>query len=125
MVNDIVPGDSKLFTTDASKNLLERFNTFAKERQIKLIFYRVKRRPNEQNEVIQDEELRTYTAAFRAWAESQGHVLIDETEDPRLTLSMYHDGDHLGKPAMAAYTRIFLELVKPWLPLAPETPAVP
>ena len=125
MANDIVPGDSKLFTVDPSRNLLAKFNTFAKERQIRLIFYRVKRRPNEHNEVIQDEELRTYTAAFRRWAESQGHLLLDETEDPRLTLSMYHDGDHLGKSAMAEYTRIFLERVKAYLPLPPKAPTAP
>lgn len=125
MANDIVPGDSKLFTADPARNLLEKFNTFARERGIRLIFYRVKRRPNEGNEVVQDGELRAYTAAFRAWAESQGHLLIDETEDPRLTLSMYHDGDHLGKAAMAEYTRIFFERVKSLLPLPPEPPAVP
>jgi hypothetical protein len=125
MANDIVPGDSKLFTADPARNLLERFNTFARERGIRLVFYRVKRRPDERNEVVQDAELRAYTAAFRAWAESQGHLLIDETEDPRLTLSMYHDGDHLGKAAMAEYTRIFFERVKSLLPLPPEPPAVP
>lgn len=125
MANDIVPGDSKLFNADPSRNLLEHFNSFAKARQIKLVFYRVKRRPDESNEVVQDAELRTYTAAFRAWAEGQGHALIDETEDPRLTLSMYHDGDHLGKAAMAEYTRIFMERVKTCLPLVPEPPVAP
>ena len=125
VANDIVPGDSKLFNADPSRNLLERFNAFARARRIKLIFYRVKRRPNEQNEVVQDSELRTYTAAFRTWAEDQGHVLIDESEDPRLTLSMYHDGDHLSKAAMPEYTRIFLDRVRAYLPLPPETPAAP
>lgn len=117
--NDIVPMDTKLFTVDPSQNLLERFNATARERGIQLVFYRVKRRPNARNEVVQDGELRAYTAAFRAWAESQGHLLIDETEDPRLLLSMYHDGDHLGKAAMAEYTRIFLERVKFCLPVPP------
>lgn len=123
--NDIVPGDSKLFTVDPSRNLLEAFNTLAKSKNIRLVFYRVKRRPNENNEVIQDDELRTYTASFRVWAESQGHLLLDETEDPRLTLSMYHDGDHLGRAAMAEYTRIFLERVKTALPLPLESPPAP
>ena len=125
MANDIVPGDSKFFNADPNRNLLEHFNSFAKEREIRLVFYRVKRRPNEQNEVVQDAELRTYTAAFRAWAEGQGHALIDETEDPRLTLSMYHDGDHLGKAAMGDYTRLFLARVKNFLPLPPEPPLPP
>ncbi len=121
--NDILPGESKLFTADPGENLLDRFHTLAESKKIQLIFYRVKRRPDENNEVIQDEELRTYTASFKAWAESKGHVLLDETGDPRLTLSMYHDGDHLGKQAMEVYTRMFLERVKPWLPLPPAPPA--
>ena len=122
-VNDILPGESKHFNADPGENLLERFHTLATSRNIQLIFYRVKRRPDERNEVIQDAELRTYTGSFKAWAESKGHVLLDETEDPRLTLSMYHDGDHLGKAAMAEYTRMFFERVKPWLPLPPASPA--
>lgn len=123
--NDIVPTDTKLFTVDPSKNLLERFNATAKERGIRLVFYRVKRRPNTRNVVEQDSELRAYTAAFRTWAESQGHLLIDETDDPRLLLSMYHDGDHLGKAAMEEYTRMFLERVKFCLPKPPAAASSP
>lgn len=122
--NDILPTDSKLFTADPAKNLLEKFNALARAHGIRLVFYRVKRRPNAQSEVIQDGELRAYTAAFRTWAESQGHLLLDETEDPRLTLSMYHDGDHLGKAAMAEYTQMFLQRVQSCLPLPPQ-PAAP
>ena len=117
--NDLVPADTKRFTADPASNLLTQFDSFARERGIRLVFYRVKRRPNDQNEVIQDADLRAYTADFQAWAERQGHALIDETGDPRLTLSMYHDGDHLGKHAMAEYTRLFLERVKMALPLPP------
>ncbi len=117
--NDIVPTATKLFTVDPSKNLLELFNTTARERGMRLVFYRVKRRPDARNIVEQDDELRAYTEDFRTWAESQGHLLIDETEDPRLLLSMYHDGDHLGKAAMAEYTRMFLERVKFCLPVPP------
>ena len=124
IANDILPTDSKRFTADPAKNLLEKFNTLAKDHGIRLVFYRVKRRPNEHNEVVQDGELRAYTAAFRSWAESQGHLLRDEPEDPRLTLSMYHDGDHFGKAAMADYTHLFLQRVQGCLPLPPQ-PAAP
>lgn len=123
VANDILPTDFKLFTVDPSKNFLEKFNHLAKEKGMRLIFYRVKRRPNEKNVVVQDKELVEYTAAFRVWAESQGHLLIDETEDPRLVLPMYHDGDHLGKHAMAEYTHLFFERVKHCLPLPPNPAA--
>ncbi len=117
--NDLVPADTKRFTADPALNLLTSFHQVAKTRGIRLIFYRVKRRPNEQHEVVQDAELRAYTAAFRAWAETHGHALVDETEDPRLTLDMYRDGDHLAPSAKAAYTRLFLKRVTPYLPRPP------
>lgn len=119
VANDIIPADTKVFSLDAANSFLGLFNDFAHERKIQLIFYRVKRRPDSRNVVIQDAELRAYTAAFREWAESQGHRLIDETEDPRLTLSMYHDGDHLARGAMQEYTRIFVERIRSLLPTIP------
>ena len=122
-VNDILPADSKLFTADPARNLLSLFHSQAKQCGIRLVFYRVKRRPDAQHHVAQDAPLVAYTEAFRQWAEGLGHVLLDETGDPRLTLPMYHDGDHLGKAAMAEYTRMFLERVKPYLPLPPGPPA--
>lgn len=125
IANDVVPDDERVFTADPTDNFLERYNTFAKERGIRLVFYRVKRRPDANNHVAQDEDLRTYTREFRQWAESQGHALVDETDDPRLTLSMYHDGDHLARAAMDEYTRIFLERIRTFLPAPPAPVPAP
>lgn len=131
LLNDIVPGATKQFTVDPAQNLLELFHTLAESRGIKLVFYRVKRRPDERNLVTQDPELVAYTREFAHWASAHGHSLIDETDDPRLTLAMYHDGDHLGRAAMPEYTRIFLERVRAVLPAPPVgsqpqlTPAAP
>jgi hypothetical protein len=123
IANDILPADTKQFSVDPTRNLLGRFHQTAHDRGIQLIFYRVKRRPDESNTVVQDDALRAYTEAFRSWAGSKGHLFIDETEDARLTLDMYHDGDHLAKAAMPAWTRLFHERVKSFLPPAPKLPA--
>jgi hypothetical protein len=119
VANDVVPDDERVFSTDPTDNFLELFNTFAKERGIRLIFYRVKRRPDAENHVAQDEDLLTYTKEFRHWAESNGHALVDETDDPRLTLSMYHDGDHLARAAMDDYTKMFVDRIQSLLPKPP------
>lgn len=119
LANDTVPPDTKNFSTEPSGSLLELFNTFARERGIRLVFYRVKRRPRDDNTVKQDSALIEYTREFRKWAESQGHALVDETEDPRLVLSMYHDGDHLGPAAMEEYTRMFVDRIRSLLPVPP------
>lgn len=120
--NDIVPADTRIFSVDPANSFLALFNDFAKQRGIRLVFYRVKRRPDEKNQVAQDPDLKAYTQSFREWAESQGHVLIDETEDPRIVLSMYHDGDHLGRAAMAEYTHLFVERIKDLLPFPLANP---
>lgn len=117
--NDIVPDDSRVFSADPADNFLGLFNDFARQRGIRLVFYRVKRRPDAWNRVTQDADLTAYTKAFREWAESQGHALVDETDDPRLLLSMYHDGDHLARAAMDEYTRMFVDRIRPLLPRPP------
>lgn len=125
VANDIIPADTKVFSVDPANSFLGLFNDFAHERKIQLVFYRVKRRPDSRNVVFQEPELRAYTASFQEWAESEGHRLIDETEDPRLTLSMYHDGDHLARGSRPEYTRIFVERIRSLLPASPvpEGPA--
>lgn len=121
--NDAMPLDRQLFSTDPGQNLLSLFSELAKSRGIRLCFYRVKRRPDEQGRARQSDALDAYLAAFREWAESEGHLLLDETDDPRLTLDMYHDGDHLAKHAMEEYTRLFFERVKHVLPKPPAAAA--
>lgn len=125
LANDAVPPDTQNFSIDPANSLLEHFNTFAKERGMRLVFYRVKRRPGADNTVIQDATLREYTREFRRWAESQGHALVDETEDPRLVLSMYHDGDHLSRAARSEYTPMFVERISSLLPVPPAPASAP
>lgn len=114
--NDMADREDPVFSASPARNLLVRYADFAHEKGIRICFYRVKRRPDAQNRVTQTPALRAYTAAFRAWAEANGCEVMDETDDPRLLLSMYHDGDHLGKAAMKDYTRIFFERVRSLLP---------
>ena len=114
--SDSVDDKHTLFTADPDANYLTRFVEIAKAKQMKLIFYRVKRRPDETNVTVQSDALRDYTADFKAWAESQGCVHLDETEDPAITLSMFRDGDHLHEAVQLAYTDLFIQRIRAHLP---------
>ena len=104
------------FSADPGKNYLSHFASVAGEHGIKLVFYRVRRRPDETNHVEQTDLLRQYTADFKAWAESLGHAHVDETDDERITLEMFRDGDHLYRESYDAYTEMFYQRVKHLLP---------
>lgn len=113
--NDLTTNTPAPFTADPTQNLLPHFVELAKKHHIHLCFYRVKRRPDKRSVDNQNSRLTTYINDFREWAESQGCTFIDERPDPRLTLSMYGNGDHLAAPAKPAYTAIFHERIRPLL----------
>ena len=114
--SDSVDDKHTLFTAYPEENYLARFVEIAKSKGMKLIFYRVKRRPDETNTTVQSDALRDYTADFKKWAEAQGCVHLDETEDPAITLSMFRDGDHLHEAVQPAYTDLFLNRIRDHLP---------
>jgi hypothetical protein len=80
----------------------------ARANGLRLCFVRVKRRPGPDGvAAAQPERLRRYTAALRHWLTLQGQHFIDDTDDARLTLDMYADGDHIRATARDRYTEIF------------------
>jgi hypothetical protein len=107
---------NRVFSIDPQINFLKQSSALAKQKGIRLIFYRVRRRPDANNQRPQPRLLREYTADFKAWAESEGHALMDENGDERITLELFQDGDHLKPKAYAAYTRLFLERIRHLLP---------
>lgn len=116
LANDHMDPTKAKFTADPAKNLLSKFVEVANSNRIKLVFYRVKRRPNADNITVQNENLIAYTADFKTWIESQGHYHIDETNDPRITLEMFRDGDHLHKDYWQQNSDLFLERVRHLFP---------
>lgn len=108
------------FTADPDRNLMTRFIAVTRERKIQLCFYRVKRRPNAEGIREQDDVLRAYTAQLQRFVESEGCLFMDETEDPRITLDLFSNRDHLKEEARPQYTEWFLERVRSILP-APFT----
>jgi hypothetical protein len=85
----------------------------AKAAGLTLCFVRVQRRPEGARPPYQSRALRRYIADLRAYIESHGGILHDDTGDTALTLDMYADGDHLASGARRLYTEIFFERLKP------------
>jgi hypothetical protein len=85
----------------------------AKAAGLTLCFVRVQRRPEGGRPPYQSRALRRYVADLRAYIESHGAILHDDTGDSALTLDMYADGDHLAGTARRLYTEIFFERLKP------------
>ena len=119
--NDNMRGIACQSTADSDKNYLSHFDQVAREHGIKLVFYRVRRRPDDSNFVHQSLALADYTRDFRRWVEARGHAWVDETEDEKISLPMYRDGDHLFKESYDRYTEMFVERVRHLLP-KPYTP---
>ena len=114
--NNNIDASMAKFSVDPETNYLSNFLEIANRHKIKLVFYRVKRRPNADNITPQDGALRAYTAAFKDWVETNGHHHVDETDDPRITLDMFRDGDHFHKEHYGKYTEWFAERLRPLLP---------
>ena len=114
-------GSALRFQANENVNFLSRLADLAREKHIRLVFYRVKRRPDDEAGVIRHQPvgLRNYIAEFAVWAKSNGCEFIDESDDPRIIESMFQDGDHLAEKHFKDNTAWFLERIRPLLP-APQ-----
>ncbi|MDB6074652.1 MAG: hypothetical protein JWO89_2292 [Verrucomicrobiaceae bacterium] len=80
----------------------------AKEHGLKLLFFRIKRRPDNKG-VVSDESpaLREYARHLQKWIEEHGGLFFDETYDTSIPASIYQDGDHVGEKHMDWYRASF------------------
>lgn len=79
----------------------------AKAAGLTLLLVRVQRRPVQGRPPEQSPALRRYIAKLHRYVEARGGVLMDDTGDPRQTLDMYEDGDHLSRDGRRRYTEMF------------------
>ena len=78
----------------------------ARANDIRLVFFRVKRRPNPKN-IAPDPKLDLYTAQLTAYLAQNGAAFFDEAKDPALTLDYYSADDHIAPARRADYTEQF------------------
>jgi hypothetical protein len=119
-----------VFDSSHEHSFLPHMIDLAKKHGFVLHFHRVKRRPSDGIEPVDDAALTAYLDASRVYVEGQGCVFSDESKDTTLTEDMYIDGDHLRREPQfqEPYMRNFWQRVQPLLapkfkaPVAPTTP---
>ena len=107
----------KPFDPSPRKSFLPYMVETAAQAKVPLCFARVKRHPDLNGQRPESEELRLYIRDLRAWLESHGCVLIDDTDDPSFTPDMYLKAkdDHIGPWAKERSTEIYAEKLRPLL----------
>ena len=109
--------DGHEFSAEVGRSFLPPMLEIARTKNIRLVFFRVKRRPGENGELSNESPTAPpYLAALRAYLEKAGAVLIDETRDPEVTLDFYGAGDHVKTAMEKRYTEMFWRKVGPLLP---------
>ena len=97
------------FDEQLPQSILPEFVRLAGEHGVRFVGVRVKRRPGPDGVTPQSPALGKYVADLRAWLESEGGALIDDTDDPVQTLDWYKDGDHMLGSKRRAYTERFAQ----------------
>ncbi len=104
------------FRANVEKSFLPPILEIARASHTRLIFFRVKRRPDPGTSAIVDRpDLQKYQEELRAYLEGHEALLVDETADPKVTFDYYSSDDHLRYEMMAPYTKQFWKEVKPLL----------
>jgi hypothetical protein len=114
---DVSDTAEKAFDPSARKSFLPYMVETAAQSGIRLCFVRVKRHPGPDGRRPQTDALRFYVRDLRAWLESRGCVVIDDTDDPAFTPDMYLKAkdDHIGIWAKKRSTEIYAEKLRPLL----------
>jgi hypothetical protein len=113
--SDVSETVAKPFDPSPQKSFLPYMVETAAQSKIPLCFVRVKRHPDPDGRTPQNEALRLYVRELRAWLESRGCILIDDTDDPAFTPDMYLKAkdDHIGPWAKKRSTEIYAEKLRP------------
>ena len=109
--------DDHEFGSSVEHSFLPHMLQIAQAKGIRLVFFRVKKRPGENGELVSESPTApAYQAALRAYLEKAGATLVDETRDAEVTLDFYGSGDHVKTAMEKRYTEMFWRKVGPLLP---------
>ncbi|MBF0445412.1 MAG: DUF1574 family protein [Magnetococcales bacterium] len=107
---------SKSFTAESQLNFKKRLPLsflpqivrLGKEAGLKLVFVRIKSRPNRNNSVSKSLLMDRYIADLSQYAEKNGIAFHDFTQDHNITFPMYNDGAHIAPEYMKFWTENFV-----------------
>ena len=110
------------FSAAAPRSFLPRIIDLAREKNIRLVFFRVKRKPTSTGQPPHESPtLPAYVRELRAYVEAGGALLVDETRDAEVTRDFYGADDHVALGMIQPYTELFWRKVGPLL----DAPAPP
>lgn len=108
------------FAAAVGRSFLPHLLALARERQMHLVFFRVKRKPEASAESATERSTTpAYMQALRVYVETAGAQLVDETCDADVTRDFYGADDHVAPAMMKSYTELFWRKVGPQLPPLP------
>jgi hypothetical protein len=96
------------FQKVVAHSVLPAILRLAQESHTRAAFIRVQRRPVDNRPPVQSPALRRYVRDLQAYIEANGGYFHDEWGDPELPLSIYSDGDHIGRNARAHTTELLV-----------------
>jgi hypothetical protein len=101
------------FPNQNARSFLPLMVEIAKEKNVQLVFVRVRRRENLTKP--QPEALVQYINDLRAYLEENGAILLDFSGEERLQEEHYGDGDHLNGKGKTLFTQLLAERLAPHL----------
>lgn len=104
-----VEGQPLDFQRDINRSVLPAFLALASAHDIKLIFVRVLRRPENGRAPAEAPALQQYIRDLDAYLKANGAVFRDDRYYPGMAALPYDDGDHISRVAMVPYTELFFE----------------
>ena len=106
--------DEHDFAAQVGQSFLPHLLEIARERDIQLVFFEVKRRPNPDGTPGEQSSTNAaYDDALRAYLEKAGARLFDETGEADVTVDFYGSGDHVAPKKMPEYTELFWRKIAP------------
>lgn len=114
--------DEHEFGASVESSFLPAIIEIARQKDIRLIFFRVKRKPLSEHEPAKEGlTYAAYLEALRAYVGKAGAKLVDESRDPEVTIDYYGSDDHVAPSKMKAYTALFWRKMSPHVPAAGGT----
>ena len=97
------------FSSEVGKSFLPEILSLARSKNVRLVFFRVKRRPSEKD-TVPDPSLQQYISELEAYLARNGVKLVDESKDASMTVDYYTTDDHISKSKTPEYTERFWKI---------------
>ena len=97
------------FQRDVNRSVLPAFVALARQHDLKLIFVRVLRRPENGRAPAESPALQRYIRDLGTYLAANGAIFRDDRYYPGMAALSYDDGDHISRVSMIPYTELFFE----------------